>query len=43
MAFRASPSPFGALSAGSGNPQTQTGQDLEEIHTEVGFSTFWPA
>lgn len=42
MAFHASPSPFGALSAGSGNPQTQIGQDLEEVQTEVGLATISP-
>jgi len=42
MAFRASPSPFGALSAGSSNPQTQRGQDLEEVQTEVGLATNSP-
>ena len=36
MAFRASPSPFGGLGASQGEPQPQTGPDLEEIQTEVG-------
>lgn len=35
MAFRASPSPFSGPSTNSGEPQPQTGPDLEEIQTEV--------
>ena len=40
MAFQmGSPSPFGGSMGAVSNAQTQTGPDLEEIQTEVGFST----
>ena len=39
MAFQmGGPSPFGVSTGGTGNAQTQTGPDLEEIQTEVNAS-----
>lgn len=40
MAFQmGNPSPLGGSMGAVSNAQTQTGPDLEEIQTEVGFST----